>query len=126
MTELLISFKHKNFPFINVYQDYFEIKARDHWEFRSFNFNEVKKIRYYNPNDNWWTPIALVFTNPYMKIFSKKEYFYIRVYKNNGGYWNYITPELIDKDLVIVLKNIEKQSGKIIVELPKKGRFENE
>lgn len=102
-----------------MYADYFEVKARDHWEFRNFKFSEVQKIRYYDPNNNWWTPIAMLFSRNYMQFYTQKKYYYLRIYKNSGGYWNYITPEFVSFDLITALREIEKLSGNITLELPR-------
>ena len=45
--EDLIVFEAKGYPIIKVYNDYFEIKAIDYWEFRKFEFNYVKKNELY-------------------------------------------------------------------------------
>jgi len=119
LKEPTIQFKQKGFPEINVYADYFEVKARDYWEFRTFKFNEVQKIRYYDPNNNWWTPIAILFTNLYTRVYAQKKYYYLRIYKNSGGYWNYITPEFVSLDLITALREIEKRSGNITLHLPR-------
>jgi hypothetical protein len=114
----IIHFKQKSFPELKVYTDYFEVKARDHWEFRTFKFSEVQKIRYYDPNNNWWTPIAILFTNLSTRVYTRKKYYYLRIYKNSGGYWNYITPEFVSLELISALRAIEKCSKNIILELP--------
>ena len=56
--EDLIVFEAKGYPIIKVYNDYFEIKAIDYWEFRKFEFNYVKKIELYKPSENI-SPITL-------------------------------------------------------------------
>lgn len=111
MKEPIIQFKQKDFLELKVYANYFEVKARDHWEFRTFKFDEVQKIRYYDPNNNWWTKIAILFSNLSMLVYAQKKYYYLRIYKNSGGYWNYITPEFVSQDLITVLREIEKLSG---------------
>ncbi|WP_111879303.1 hypothetical protein [Aequorivita sp. CIP111184] len=116
MKEHIIHFKQKGFPDLRIYADYFEVKARDHWEFRTFRFSEVQKIRYYDPNNNWWTPIAMVFSRPYMSFYAQKKYYYLRIYKNSGGYWNYITPEFVSLDLITALREVKKRSGNITLQ----------
>jgi hypothetical protein len=118
-----LQFKQKGFPELKVYTEHFEVKARDHWEFRTFKYSEVKKIRYYDPNNNWWTPIAMVFSRPYMSFYTEKKYYYLRIYKSSGGYWNYITPEFVSPDLIITLRHIEKRCGNSILELPGSKRL---
>ena len=118
MKDPIIQFKQKDFPELKVYADCFEVKARDHWEFRTFKFSEVQKIRYYDPNNNWWTPIAMLFSRHYMSFYAQKKYYYLRIYKNSGGYWNYITPEFVSLDLITALRKIEKLSGNITLQLP--------
>ena len=118
MKEPINQFKQKSFPELKVYADYFEVKARDHWEFRTFKFSEVQKIRYYDPNNNWWTRIALLFSRHYMQFYTQKKYYYLKIYKNTGGYWNYITPEFVSLELISALRAIEKRSENIILELP--------
>ncbi len=118
LKEPIIQFKQKGFPELKVYADYFEVKARDHWEFRTFKFSEVHKIRYYDPNNNWWTRIALLFTN-LSRFYIRKKYYYLRIYKNSGGYWNYITPEFVSLDLITALREIKKRSENSILVLPR-------
>ena len=119
MTDPVFHFQLKGFPELKVYTDHFEVKARDHWEFRSFKFSEVQKIRYYDPNNNWWTRILILFSNLSMRVYTPKKYYYLRIYTYTGGYWNYITPEFVSRDLITVLQAIEKRIENIILVLPR-------
>lgn len=80
----------KGYPIIKAYTGYFEIKAIDYWEYRTFNFSEVKSIEYYNPNNNWWTKIYML-TSLTAQIFSKNDPWLLKITKKNGGYWTYKT-----------------------------------
>ena len=75
-------------------------------------------MRYYDPNNNWWTRILILFSNLSMRVYAQKKYYYLRIYKNSGGYWNYITPEFVSLDLITALRKIEKLSGNITLQLP--------
>lgn len=57
MPELLYSYKKKGFPIIKIYPTHIEIKAIDHWEFRRFDYSDIKQIKYYDPNNNWYTKL---------------------------------------------------------------------
>ena len=41
MNETIV-FEEKGYPIIKVYDDYFEIKAIDYWEFRKFDFSNLR------------------------------------------------------------------------------------
>lgn len=49
-----IVFEAKGYPIIKVYKDYFEIKAIDYWEFRTFNYSEVKSIEIIDSRKKWY------------------------------------------------------------------------
>lgn len=108
MSGLLYTYKKKGFPIIKIYPTYIEIKAIDYWEFRRFNYSDIKQIKYYDPNNNWYTKLALTFSSLITRIMAEKKYRYLRVIKHNDGYWNYNLPGTIDEELLDVLQEIEK------------------
>ena len=50
--ENCLYFIKKGFPSIKVFENHFEIKAVDYWEYRKFKFSETAEINHYNPNNN--------------------------------------------------------------------------
>ena len=103
-------FKKPGFPEIKLFPDKFEIKDRSHWGFRSFDFSEVSKIKYYNPNKNWWTQLLVRFSSiPTRIAYEQNQYRYLRVYKHSGGYWNYPTKNTLDNDFISILKRIGRK-----------------
>lgn len=90
MKDKTLSIEIKGYPVIKTYTDYFEIKAIDYWEYKVFNFSEVKSIKYYDPNNNWWTKIYIL-TSLTAQIFSKNDLWLLKITKKNGGHWTYKT-----------------------------------
>ena len=83
-------FEKKGFPIIKIFDNHFEIKAIDYWDFRSFDYSEVKIIKHYNPNDKWWNKFYFQ-TSWIAQIFSKDDPWILKIKKNNGGEWTYKT-----------------------------------
>lgn len=50
----------KGYPIIKLYEDYFEIKAIDYWNFRTFRYSDIQEIKHYYANDNWWTKLYML------------------------------------------------------------------
>ncbi|CAG5080372.1 hypothetical protein [Parvicella tangerina] len=96
-SEYPIIFNKAKFPIIKVYRESFEVKALDYWEFRQFDFNQVKSINYYNPNHLWYN--KLFFYNAYHAAFKNLEPSIIKVNLMNGENWKYTCPNKIDKKL---------------------------
>ena len=117
MDRPLIHFEKKSFPIIKIYDDSFEIKAVDHWEFRAFDYTDIKEIKYYDPNNNWYTKLLLRFSSIATQWAAQDGYRYLKVYKNNNGYWNYILPEKFDFELIDFLKIIEFKIGSSILNI---------
>ncbi len=53
-------FEEKRFPSIKVFESHFEIRAIDYWEYRKFNYLEIKNIKHYNPNNNWYMKLYIL------------------------------------------------------------------
>lgn len=43
-------FNQETYPILKIYEDHFEIKAIDFWEFRQFEYSKVLSIECLNPN----------------------------------------------------------------------------
>ena len=39
-------FEERGYPIIKIYENYFEIKAIDYWEFRKFEYSNLKEMNY--------------------------------------------------------------------------------
>ncbi|MCB0372292.1 MAG: hypothetical protein KDD31_04735 [Muricauda sp.] len=87
--EILI-FENKGFPTIKIYEDEFQIKDIDYWEFRTFRFSEIKSIKHYNPNNNWLSKIYIS-TSLAGRVFAKEDPWILKIVKENGGEWSYRT-----------------------------------
>ena len=86
-----ISFQEAEYPTIKVFENHFEIKDRDYWEFRSFSYDEVKTILLFNPNKSWWK-LLFIATSLSGRIFAHLDPWKLSVQKKNGGDWTYLTP----------------------------------
>lgn len=62
--------------------------------------------------------IIILFSKPYLRFNAQKKYYYLRIHRNSGGYWNYIAPEFVSLDLITALRAIEKRSENITLILP--------
>lgn len=80
MQEKPLLFERKGFPSIRVFENYFEIKATDYWEYRAFNYSEIKNIIHYNPNEKWWNKLYIL-TSLTAQIFSKNDDWILKVIK---------------------------------------------
>lgn len=85
-----IVFKTKGYPIIKVYNDYFEIKAIDYWEFRKFEFNKVKKIELYKPSEKI-SPFTLSVISIFQHLFEKHEPNKLIITLQNDGNWEYLS-----------------------------------
>jgi len=83
-------FECSRYPSIKIYEDYFEIKAIDYSKYRKFSYSSVKKIRHYDPNNNWWSKIYM-FGSISAHVFSDDDPWILKIEKKNGGSWEYYT-----------------------------------
>lgn len=81
-------FKKNGFPEILIKETSFDIKAVDYWEFRSFNFNEIKSIDIINPQNTWYNKLYFVLSLT-ARIFAKEDPLILRIIKKNNGIWDY-------------------------------------
>jgi len=86
-----IIFKEKGFPIIKVYESYFEIKAIDFWDFRKFEYSDLKELKIVNPLNNWWYRLY-VYTSWAGIMYAHTDPITLKVVKNNGGSWDYKFP----------------------------------
>jgi hypothetical protein len=111
LLEPIDSYKRKGYPLILLFEHSFEIRGKDNAVFRKFNFDEVEKLKFYDPNNNWWTRLLMAvssFNNPtYLQY---KRYRYLKLIKKNGGVWKYRMPISVDKKMIDLLKKIELES----------------
>jgi len=85
------TFKKKGYPIIKVYENYFEIKAIDFWEFRTFEYSDLKELKIVNPFNNWWYRLY-VNISWQGRMFAYTDPITLKVMKNNGGSWDYKFP----------------------------------
>ncbi|PZD76691.1 hypothetical protein [Mesonia sp. K7] len=107
MEEKPLLFKKKGFPTIRVFDKYFEIKAVDYWEFRVFEYAQVKDIIYYDPNKKWWNKLYIL-TSFTAQIFAKDDPWILKVIKANGGDWDYKISPISDpyfRKVIGIIKN---------------------
>jgi len=106
MYENPLIFEQKGFPSIKVFDKHFEIKAIDYWEFRAFNYSDIKEITHYNPNDKWWNKFYIS-TSFIAQIFSKNDPWILKVIKINGGDWTYKTSHKPNSDFEKIINRIK-------------------
>jgi len=118
LSEPIKIFERKGYPTIKLFDDNFQIKGKDNLSFRSFSFDDVDKVRYYDPNNNWWTKILMTLTKFNNPIYWRDDkYRYLKIYKKNGATWNYPMPYKIDLELIDILKLIEKTANRNLIEI---------
>ncbi|MBV2196666.1 MAG: hypothetical protein KUL78_09210 [Flavobacterium sp.] len=101
-----IVFEVKGYPIIKVYDDYFEIKAIDYWEFRTFNYSEIKSIEIIDSRKKWYFQLyQVLFFNA--RIFAKQEPILLRITKRNDGFWDYSAKNEYNSDFNSILKELK-------------------
>lgn len=103
-------FNKKGFPIIRLHEDHFEVKAIDYWEFRSFTYEEVVAIDYYNNKNKWWWPLVAS-SSIQVAYFSHYEKYRLKIVKENGGDWTYYAPHYYDESFVNFLEELIKRCG---------------
>lgn len=83
-----MKFEQAGFPIIILNEETFDVKAIDFWEFRTFRYNEVKRIKYYKEGEIWMK----YFVGGPGWMHEKFDPFILRIKKTNGGYWDYNCP----------------------------------
>ncbi len=106
-------FELKGYPNIRIWKESFQIKAQDHWEYRTFYFEDIKSIRFYDPNDNWWTKLILAMSWRNRMLSEVRPYRYLDVIKHNGGKWRYVTPGAIDPKFFKVFGSLQKRVAEV-------------
>jgi hypothetical protein len=110
MEEYPVIFEKKGFPSIRIFDEHFEIKAIDFWEYRTFKYSETKDITHYNPNEKWWNKFYLM-TSPLAQLLSQDDPWILKIIKTNGGDWTYKTSYKSDSDFI---KTINLLKAKIV------------
>ena len=103
-----VIFKESGYPIIKVYENYFEIKAIDYWEFRKFDFSEVKNIEIKNPTHNLLYQFYL-FTSLFAQLFSGNEPNSLKIHLKNNGDWSYICTNKKNQNFENILKLIQQK-----------------
>ncbi len=104
MLDSFKEFNKKGFPIIRFHDDYFEVKAIDYWEFRSFKYVEVTEIDYYHNKYKWWNNFSITYF-----AFSSNEPHKFKVKKENGADWIYDAPRKYSKEFAEVVKELLKR-----------------
>ncbi|MDY8135463.1 hypothetical protein [Aquimarina sp. 2201CG5-10] len=104
-------FESKGYPSIKIYDDYFEIKAIDFSKFRKFNYSNIKKVKHYDPNNNWWTKIYILGSIS-GHIFADDDPWVLKIKKKNGGSWEYKTSQKTNSEFNQVIKLIKIKLNK--------------
>ena len=103
-----IVFEENGYPIIKVYKDYFEIKAIDYWEFRTFNYSEVKSIEIIDSRKKWYFQLyQILFFNA--RIFAKDEPVLLRITRKNDGFWDYSAKNEHNSNFNSILKELKKR-----------------
>lgn len=107
-----IIIEEKGFPKLKIFENHFEVKAIDFWNFRSFKYEDVMEIKHYNPNDTWWN--RFINTTTWEGIlFSDSDPWRLKVLLKNGGDWTYETSyrknQKFREAVMLVNENIKKR-----------------
>ena len=103
-----IVFSQSGYPAINIYRDYFEIKEVNFTQFRKFHFSEIQKIKHYNPNNNFWMQLYIM-TSLSGRLFSAYDPWKLKIYKKNGGQWNYKTNPRKSQKFDLIIEEIRNR-----------------
>lgn len=101
-------FYKKGFPTIKLYEDHFEIKAIDISSFRSFDYSEISKIKYFKEADkgNWFFMLWI------QAFYASTDTFRLKIVKQNAGDWEYETQSKnSDAEFEAVLNKIKHRCG---------------
>lgn len=99
------TFKKKGYPIIKVYKNYFEIKAIDFWEFRKFEYTDLKELKIVNPFNNWWYRLYVSISWE-GRLFAHSDPITLKVIKNNNGSWDYKFPNKVQVDFRKIILEI--------------------
>jgi len=99
------TFEEKGYPIIKVYKNSFEIKAIDFWDFRKFEYSDLKELKIVNPLDNWWCRLY-VNTSWAGRMYAHTDPITLKVIKNNGGSWDYKFPNKVQIDFRKIILGI--------------------
>ena len=101
-------FEEKGYPIIKIYEGYFEIKAIDFWEFRKFEYSNLKELKIVNPFNNWWYRLY-VKTSWAGIMFAQTDPITLKVIKPNGGSWDYNFPNTNNEEFQNIIVEINKR-----------------
>ncbi|TRZ43977.1 hypothetical protein [Robertkochia solimangrovi] len=104
MNQKTHNFESPGFPSIQIFEDHFEIKAIDHWEYRTFAYLAVKKIKYFNPNNQWWNRIMIT-----TSFFANNDPLILKIILKNGGDWTYVTSNKYNPDFRKTINQIQSR-----------------
>ncbi|GAB3333018.1 hypothetical protein GCM10027429_13100 [Marivirga atlantica] len=99
-------FSQKGYPDIKVYEGHFEIKESDINIYKRYNYNEIEKVRHYNPNKNFWMQLYIA-TSLIGRLFSHDDPWYFKIYKKNGAEWTYKTPPERNSKFDSIIKELK-------------------
>ncbi|PWL24225.1 MAG: hypothetical protein DCO96_14580 [Fluviicola sp. XM-24bin1] len=102
----LKEFNKSGFPVIRFREDYFEVKAMDYWEFRSFKYSEVVKIDYYHYRDRWWFGMGV--WSFFMSTYDARTF---KIVKENGVSWKYNAHREYKQEFADVVKEFINRCG---------------
>jgi hypothetical protein len=101
-------YEEKGFPTIKIFEDHFEIKAIDYWEFKTFRYADIKEVRHYDPLKKWWIQIFFINRHTISYKFSKDSPWTLFIIKNKGANWKYKTSHkrsLEFKQVIKIIRN---------------------
>lgn len=104
----LIVFEEKGFPSVKIYETRFEIRAIDYWEFRSFKYAEIKELKYFCPNNNWFNRLYISMSIA-GRMFSKNDQWILKIVKSDKDVWEYKTSSKPNTEFRKALKIINEK-----------------
>lgn len=98
-----VEFKRSGFPIVRIYDESFEVKAIDFWNFRSFQFDKVKRIEYRKSNSAFWFG---AFDELLQSIFDP---YRLKIYLKDGSDWTYDTPREHSDDFQKLVEDLRNR-----------------
>ena len=100
-----ISFDKKGYPIIKLYDEYLEIKALDYSKYRKFRYYELTEVKLIDHREKWWFKLYSL-TSLSAQIYSGDDPIKLKIFKKNGGDWEYQTSNEYDSEFYSIIDQI--------------------
>ena len=102
--EIISVFEKQGYPSIKFYENHFEIKAIDFWEYRSFKYSNIDKISIYSLRYKIFGLFTYNHFTPERKVLQE-----IKILMKNGSYFKYKTSSVFNQEFEQSLKTIKRK-----------------